>query len=191
MSNMQILLEKIEVKFKFSIFSCEKNYLSIILENANDLPALMEELKLSYKFRTLMDICGVDYPNEEKRFEVVYQLLNMEDNTRLTLKVKISEGESVPSITRIHSGACWFERETFDMYGIEFSESHDLRRILTDYDFEGFPLRKDFPLTGYVELQYDATLEQIVKKPVNLSQEYRNFDFESPWENVQYQIKKS
>jgi NADH-quinone oxidoreductase subunit C len=191
MNNMQSFLEKIAQKFKFSTVSVSQDYASILLENAENVVEFFEDLKLSHKFRMLMDLCGVDYPDCEKRFEVVYQLLNMEENTRLTVKVKVDEGGFIPSISRVHNGACWFEREAFDMYGIEFSDAKDLRRILTDYDFEGFPLRKDFPLTGYTELQYDATEGRIVKKPVNLSQEYRNFDFESPWENVQYQVKKS
>jgi len=162
----------------------------------NNIKEIAENL--SKKFNCVVNsecenhyICGVDYPTNQKRFEVVYQFLNLEDNLRLTVKVQAEEGVAVPSITKIHKGACWFERETFDMFGIPFSGTHDLRRILTDYDFEGFPLRKDFPLTGFTELQYDPTKKEIIKQPVNLSQEHRNFDFESPWENVQYEVKKS
>ena len=176
--------------FEAEILKEEENFASIILKNPLEMPALGEFLKAN-KFKMLIDICGVDYPTNAKRFEVVYQFLNMEENLRLTVKVPVEEGGSVPSIAFVFSSACWFERETYDMYGIQFSEAKDLRRILTDYDFEGFPLRKDFPLTGFVELKYDVAMQKIVKHPVNLSQEYRVFDFESPWENVQYNVKRS
>jgi NADH-quinone oxidoreductase subunit C len=188
---MNTLLNKLASKFNFTLLEEFPASATILLENITDIIKLTQEIKHSKKFRMLIDICGVDYPSKAKRFEVVYQFLNMEENLRLTVKLSLAENEKVPSITKIHSGACWFERETFDMYGIEFSDTHDGRRILTDYNFEGFPLRKDFPLTGFTELQFDPTENKIVQKPVNLSQEYREFDFESPWENVQYNIKKA
>ncbi len=188
---MDNFLEQIKEKFQFTLVSKCENHASILLENAGQILDFMAEAKEKHKFRMLIDVCGADFPSNAKRFQVIYQLLNIEENTRLTVKIAISEGENAQSIAKIHSGACWFERETFDMYGIVFEGASDLRRILTDYDFEGFPLRKDFPLTGFTELQYDATEGKILKKPVNLSQEYRNFDFESPWENIQYQVKKS
>ena len=186
-------LEKIILDFEgeAEVLSEASHHVVIFLKDSKKLGEFVEKIKLFHKFRMLIDICGVDYPTNFKRFEVVYQFLNIEHNLRLTLKLQVAENESVPSISEIFSSACWFERETFDMYGVEFSGAKDLRRILTDYDFEGFPLRKDVPLTGFVELRYDPTLERIVKEPVNLSQEYRNFDFESPWENVQYSVKKS
>ena len=191
MNKMKDFIKTLSDKFKFKVVQEESNLVSILLLNKDDIFDLTSEIKLNHKFRMLIDICGVDYPNESKRFEVVYQFLNMEENTRLTVKLKVEENEPVPSITKIHSGACWFERETFDLFGVEFSGTHDLRRILTDYDFEGFPLRKDFPLTGFIELQYDPTEGKIKKNPVNLSQEYREFNFETPWESVQYEVKKN
>lgn len=175
---------------KIEIFQEEENFASIILHDASYIYPLVVEVK-KQKFKMLIDICGVDYPASVKRFEVVYQFLNMEENLRFTIKLKIEEGEKPESITSVFRAAGWFERETFDMYGIEFSNTKDLRRILTDYNFQGFPLRKDFPLTGYFELKYDISKDAIVQVPVNLSQKYRVFDFESPWENVQYEIKKN
>jgi NADH-quinone oxidoreductase subunit C len=137
------------------------------------------------EFRLLLDICGVDWPKREKRFDVVYHFLSLSKNQRIRLKVQTDEQTPVPSIAHIHSGANWFERETFDMYGVIFSDHPDLRRILTDYGFEGYPLRKDFPLTGFVELRYDDDLKRVVYQPVQLPQEFREFDFASPWEGAQ------
>jgi len=136
------------------------------------------------EFRVLLDICGVDWPKREKRFDVVYHLLSLTKNHRIRLKVQTDEQTPVPSIAHIHPTANWFERETYDMYGVEFSDHPDLRRILTDYGFEGHPLRKDFPLTGFVELRYDDDLKRVVYQPVQLVQEFREFDFESPWEGM-------
>ena len=136
------------------------------------------------QFTTLIDITAIDYPQKLKRFKLVYHFLSMNQNRRLRVLVSISEGEVVPSIVGIHSSANWFEREVFDMYGIYFSGHPDLRRILTDYGFSGHPLRKDFPTTGYVEVRYDETKKQVVYEPTNLTQEYRQFDFLSPWEGV-------
>ena len=136
------------------------------------------------EFRVLLDICGVDWPKRQKRFDVVYHLLSMTQNQRIRLKVMTDEQTPVPSIAHIHPTANWFERETFDMYGVVFSDHPDLRRILTDYGFEGYPLRKDFPLTGFVELRYDDDLKRVVYQPVQLVQEFREFDFASPWEGA-------
>lgn len=135
-------------------------------------------------FQTLVDICGVDYPQRAERFDVVYHFLSMRMNHRIRVKVTTDENTPVPSLTDLFPCANWFEREAFDMYGITFSNHPDLRRILTDYGFEGFPLRKDFPLTGHVEVRYDDLEKRVVYEPVKLAQEYRNFDFLSPWEGM-------
>lgn len=137
-------------------------------------------------FKQLMDICGVDYPERAERFEVVYHLLSLVHNARVRVKVRTDEATPVPSVTEVFSTANWFEREAWDMYGILFSNHPDLRRLLTDYGFEGHPLRKDFPLTGYVELRYDEKQKRVVYEPVSLPQEFRNFDFMSPWEGADY-----
>jgi len=134
------------------------------------------------KFKQLVDILGVDYPSKDKRFEVIYLLLSHEINSRIVIKIQIKDRESAPSITEIFLSANWLEREVFDMYGIVFENHPDLRRILTDYEFEGFPLRKDFPLTGHTEVRYDDEIKKVIYEPVKLAQAYRNFDFESPWE---------
>ena len=138
------------------------------------------------KFSSLIDICGVDYPSRERRFDVVYHMLSMAHNTRIRIKVKTDETVPVHSITSLFPNANWYEREAFDMYGILFDEHPDLRRILTDYGFEGYPLRKDFPLSGFVEVRYDEERKSVIYEPVNLPQEYRSFDFMSPWEGAKY-----
>ncbi len=137
-------------------------------------------------FSTLVDITAVDYPAREKRFDMVYHLLSMYQNHRIRVKCAVREDQIVPSIVAQHPSANWFEREVFDMYGILFSSHPDLRRLLTDYGFQGHPLRKDFPTTGYVELRYDETAKRVVYEPVQLVQEYRQFDFMSPWEGAEY-----
>jgi NADH-quinone oxidoreductase subunit C len=136
------------------------------------------------QFKQLVDLCGVDYPDREKRYEVVYNLLSLGQNQRVRVKVATDEATPVPSITPVFSAAGWYEREAWDLYGIFFANHPDLRRILTDYGFEGHPLRKDFPLTGYVELRYDEDQKRVVYEPVKLTQEFRNFDFMSPWEGM-------
>ena len=138
------------------------------------------------KFSSLIDICGVDYPSRERRFDVVYHMLSMAHNTRIRIKVMTDETVPVHSITSLFQNADWYEREAFDMYGILFDQHPDLRRILTDYGFEGYPLRKDFPLSGFVEVRYDEERKSVVYEPVNLPQEYRSFDFMSPWEGAKY-----
>jgi len=136
------------------------------------------------QFSQLMDVCGVDYLERLPRFDVVYNLLSLTHNIRIRVKVQVEEGIPVPSVTSVFSSAGWWERETFDLFGIPFSDHPDLRRILTDYGFEGHPLRKDFPLSGYVEVRYDEIEKRVVNEPVNLPQAFRNFDFESPWEEM-------
>jgi NADH-quinone oxidoreductase subunit C len=134
------------------------------------------------QFKQLIDVCGVDWPSREERFEVVYHLLSLKLNQRVRVKVSVEEGGSVPTATTVFSSAGWFEREVWDMYGVSFTGHPDLRRILTDYGFEGHPLRKDFPLTGYVEIRYDDAKKRCVYEPVKLTQDFRSFDFLSPWE---------
>jgi len=135
-------------------------------------------------FKILVDICGNDWPVREKRFDVVYHLLSLTRNMRVRVKAMVGEGEAIKSCVALYPAAGWFEREAFDMYGIAFEGNPDLRRILTDYGFSGYPLRKDFPLTGYVELRYDEELKRVVYQPVQLVQEFRDFDFMSPWEGA-------
>ena len=156
-----------------------------------DLSSLLDLVEFlrsdsSCRFTTLIDMTAVDYPERAQRFDVVWHLLSMYQNNRVRLKIAIRDDEIVPSLVRIYPCANWFEREVFDMFGILFSGHPDLRRILTDYGFTGFPLRKDFPTTGYVELRYDESEKRVVYEPVRLTQEYRQFDFLSPWEGTQY-----
>ncbi len=155
---------------------------------ASAVPGLVRFLKAdeNCRFSTLVDITAVDYPARKVRFEVVWHFLSMYRNQRIRLKAAVREDEMVPSITDEHPSANWFEREVFDMFGILFSGHPDLRRILTDYGFRGYPLRKDFPTTGYTEVRYDEAAKRVVYEPVNLVQEYRQFDFMSPWEGADY-----
>ncbi len=139
-------------------------------------------------FKGLMDICGVDYPEQENRFEIVYNLLSYKHNQRIRVKVRTDADTPVPSVAKIFPTAGWFERECWDMYGVFFSDHDDLRRMLTDYGFEGHPLRKDFPLTGYVEVRYDDGQKRVVYEPVKLTQAFRSFDFMSPWEGMTRQL---
>ncbi len=148
------------------------------------LACLRDDAEL--KFVSFTDICGVDWPAREKRFDVVYHLLSPTLNMRIRIKLETDETTPVPSATALFSGADWFEREAYDLYGILFTGHHDLRRILTDYGFDGHPLRKDFPMSGYVEVRYDETEKRVVYEPVKLTQEFRNFDFLSPWEGPDY-----
>ncbi len=153
--------------------------------------AILEVLQFLYAdadcaFISLIDICGADYPSREMRFDVVYQLMSPRHVRRIRVKVQTDERGSVPSALPVYPGANWFEREAYDMYGIVFSGHPDLRRLLTDYGFQGYPLRKDFPLTGFVEVRYDDQEKRVVYEPVKLNQEFRNFDFLSPWEGADY-----
>jgi len=136
------------------------------------------------EFKQLIDLCGADYPARPERFEVVYHLLSIRHNTRVRVKVSVAEGKSVPTVSSVYSAANWYERETWDLYGIEFEGHPNLTRILTGYDFVGHPLRKDFPLTGFLEPRYDDEKQKVVYHPVNLPQEFRNFDYLSPWEGM-------
>jgi len=152
----------------------------------DDLPEIMEVLRDDplCRFSCLIDICGVDYPEREERFEVVYHLLSPQLNQRIRVRTRTDAASPVPSIVPLFPAADWFEREAYDLYGILFAGHPDLRRLLTDYGFQGHPLRKDFPLTGFVELRYDDELKRVVYEPVHLQQEYRSFDFLSPWEGM-------
>ena len=159
-----------------------------LVANLANLEALVEFLRddASCRFSTLVDITAVDHPERAQRFDVVYHFLSMYRNQRIRVKVAVREDEMVPSLVDLHPSANWFEREVFDMFGILFSGHPDLRRILTDYGFRGYPLRKDFPTTGYTEVRYDEAQKRVVYEPVSLVQEYRQFDFMSPWEGAQY-----
>ena len=154
----------------------------------NSLVSFVEFLKAdaACQFSTLVDITAVDYPSRAKRFDVVYHFLSMYQNHRIRLKTQVREKDMVPSIISVHPSSNWFEREVFDMFGILFSGHPDLRRILTDYGFRGYPLRKDFPTTGYTEVRYDEVQKRVIYEPVSLVQEYRQFDFMSPWEGAEY-----
>ncbi|WP_292111154.1 NADH-quinone oxidoreductase subunit C [Brevundimonas sp.] len=147
---------------------------------------VLTALRDRFGFQQLLDVCGVDYPDREERFEVVYHLLSMTRNVRVRVKVSTDEVQPVPSVTGVYPAADWFEREAFDLYGVLFSGHPDLRRLLTDYGFQGHPLRKDFPMTGYTEVRYDETEKRVVYEPVSLTQEFREFDFLSPWEGADY-----
>lgn len=161
--------------------------LTLVVNLAN-LETLVEFLRddPACRFSSLVDITAIDHPERAQRFDVVYHFLSMYRNHRIRLKVAVREDEMVPSIHELHPSANWFEREVFDMFGILFSGHPDLRRILTDYGFRGYPLRKDFPTTGYTEVRYDEALKRVVYEPVKLVQEYRQFDFMSPWEGADY-----
>jgi NADH-quinone oxidoreductase subunit C len=158
----------------------------VVHANRDALPDLMRTLRdhPTTAFEQVMDICGVDWPERAERFDVVYNLLSVHLNQRLRVIVTTDEVQPVPSVCSIWPAATWWERETWDLYGVVFSDQPDLRRILTDYGFEGHPLRKDFPLTGYVEVRYDEDRKQVIYEPVRLTQDFRNFDFLSPWEGL-------
>jgi len=158
----------------------------ILWTKPGSVPALLTLLRDNprCRFNMLVDLCGVDYPEREQRFEVVYNLLSLPHNRRVRVKVPTDEATPVPSVASIYRAAGWFEREAWDLYGILFSDHDDLRRLLTDYGFEGHPMRKDFPLTGYVEVRYDEEQKRVVYENVSLTQEFRTFDFLSPWEGM-------
>ena len=168
-----------------AVTGCDVRLGELMLECAPDrLIGLLTFLRDDPKclFKQLIDVCGVDWPEREKRFDVVYNLLSLKNNLRIRVKVATDESTAVPSAASVYSAAGWFERETYDLYGVWFADHPDLRRILTDYGFEGHPLRKDFPLTGFVELRWDDVQKRVVYEPVKLAQEFRRFDFLSPWE---------
>jgi NADH-quinone oxidoreductase subunit C len=160
----------------------------IVLVHAEQIVRVLKFLRDDQQclFKLLVDLCGVDYPERSDRFEVVYNLLSLRHNQRVRIKVRLDEDEVVPSATAVFKAAGWYEREAWDLYGIMFSDHPDLRRLLTDYGFEGHPMRKDFPLTGFVEVRYDEERKRVVYEPVQLTQEFRQFDFMSPWEGAQY-----
>ncbi len=160
----------------------------IVVATPSGLRTLVGHLRdnTACAFTTLIDITAVDWPGREQRFDVVYHFLSMPQNQRVRVKVALAEDQMIASITDLHPSANWFEREVFDMYGVMFTGHPDLRRILTDYGFRGHPLRKDFPTTGYVEVRYDETSKRVIYEPVKLVQDYRQFDFMSPWEGAQY-----
>ena len=165
------------------------NFGQLLIEiNVEDLYSTILYLKTNDKcrFKQLIDITAVDYPEKYNRFKIVYLFLSHENNLRILLNINIEEKTSVPSISKIFPSANWMEREVFDMYGISFKDHPDLRKILTDYGFEGYPLRKDFPLTGHTEVRYSEDKKKVISEPVKLDQEYRDFDFESPWEGTKY-----
>ena len=190
MSDIYLNLKKIILENKeFKINSIELIHDNLILNcNKENLIKNIDILKRDshFKFRQLIDIAGVDYPEKEKRFELIYLFLSHENNTRIKLLTKFEIDRTINSITKIFPSANWMEREVFDMYGIKFKNHPDLRRILTDYGFEGHPLRKDFPLTGHSEVRYSEDQKKVISEPVKLEQNYRNFDYESPWEGTKY-----
>ena len=189
MKNLQILEKKINSELTTKIKSSSINHNHIFLNiDEEDLLDVIIFLKTNSetKFKQLIDITAVDYPEREQRFKIVYLLLSHENNQRIKVDFSIKENNSITSITSIFPSANWMEREVFDMYGINFTNHPDLRRILTDYGFEGHPLRKDFPLTGHNEVRYSEEDKKVIYEPVKLEQNYRNFDYESPWEGTKY-----
>ncbi|MEL6509851.1 MAG: NADH-quinone oxidoreductase subunit C [Pseudomonadota bacterium] len=189
MDALQELGTHIELKRPDCVLAWDVTHDELNIDVApSSLTGFVEFLKAdrTCQFSSLVDITAVDYPSREKRFDVVYHFLSMYQNHRVRLRVSIREEDMVPSIIDTHPSANWFEREVFDMFGILFTGHPDLRRILTDYGFRGYPLRKDFPTTGYTEVRYDEAQKRVVYEPVSLTQEYRQFDFMSPWEGAEY-----
>ena len=189
MDNLINLEKKINSELTTMINSSKIKHHQIYLTiDSSDIIDVILFLKSNEKtkFRQLIDITAVDYPEKDQRFKIVYLLLSHEFNTRVLIEFSISDGEKIPSLTKIYPSANWMEREVFDMYGIEFKDHPDLRRILTDYGFKGHPLRKDFPITGHNEVRYSEELKKVIYEPVKLEQNYRNFDYESPWEGTKY-----
>ena len=181
----KIINSELTTKIKSSSIKFEQIYLNINHEDLLDCIIFLKTNNQT-KFQQLVDITAVDYPNNKDRFKMVYLFLSHETNSRLILDFWINENEIINSITEIYPSANWMEREVFDMYGVSFKNHPDLRRILTDYNFKGFPLRKDFPLTGHNEVRYSEEEKKVVYEPVKLEQNYRNFDYESPWEGTKY-----
>tara|TARA_B100000700_G_scaffold292452_1_gene352416 strand:- start:2583 stop:3182 length:600 start_codon:yes stop_codon:yes gene_type:complete len=183
-SGLTTSIKKSEIKFS-------QLYIEVEAENLISTILFLKTNEKS-KFKQLIDITAIDYPDKEKRFQLVYLLLSHENNLRILVNVNIEEKFKMPSITKIFSSANWMEREVFDMYGISFNDHPDLRRILTDYAFDGYPLRKDFPLSGHTEVRYSEEKKKVIYEPVKLDQEYRTFDFDSPWYGTKYirEIKK-
>ncbi len=181
--------ERISTALEHEVIATEIAYGELtVLVRADQIEKVLTFLRddQECRFKCLMDVCGADYPERSSRFDVVYHLLSPHLNQRIRVKVQTNADTPVPSATDVFPAAGWFERETWDMYGVMFSGHPDLRRILTDYGFQGHPLRKDFPLTGYVELRYSEEQKRVVYEPVKLTQEFRSFDFMSPWEGAEY-----
>jgi len=176
---------ELTTKIKKSEIRHDQLYINIDSEDLIDVTLFIKSNE-NTKFRQLIDITAIDYPENTKRFKVVYLFLSHEFNQRIILSYLINENEVIPSLTSIYPAANWMEREVFDMYGVKFKDHPDLRRILTDYGFEGHPLRKDFPLTGHTEVRYSEDQKKVISEPVKLEQNYRNFDYESPWEGTKY-----
>jgi NADH-quinone oxidoreductase subunit C len=189
MINLTDLEKKINsqltTKIKKSEIRHDQLYINIDSDDLIDVTLFIKSNE-NTKFRQLIDVTVVDYPEHTQRFKVVYLFLSHEFNQRIVLSYLINENEVIPSLTAIYPAANWMEREVFDMYGVKFKDHPDLRRILTDYGFEGHPLRKDFPLTGHTEVRYSEDQKKVIKEPVKLEQNYRNFDYESPWEGTKY-----
>ena len=186
---LSTLAAHIESKFGDKVAKAEIAYGELtVTVAAEDIVAVAAFLRddPACQFISFIDVSGADYPSRPKRFDVVYHLLSPKKNLRIRVRVMTDEDTPVPSITGVYPGADWFERETYDLYGVLFSGHPDLRRLLTDYGFDGHPLRKDFPLTGFVEVRYDDEAKRVVYEPVELKQEFRNFDFLSPWEGTEY-----
>ncbi len=181
----KLINSELASKIQKSIISHNEFLIEI---NESDLIDVVQFLKSNEKckFRQLIDIAGVDYPEEEKRFQLVYLFLSHENNNRIKLSIRFQTDQTINSITKIIPSANWMERQVFDMYGIKFKDHADLRRILSDYGFKGHPLRKDFPLTGHSEVRYSEDQKKVISEPVKLEQNYRNFDYESPWEGTKY-----
>ena len=194
LENLKKLEKHINSELSNKIHNSVINNDELLIEvGENNLTEVVQFIKSNekLKFRQLIDIAGIDYPEEQKRFNLVYLFLSHENNSRLKLLVKFETSQTINSITKIFPSANWMEREVFDMYGIRFKNHPDLRRILTDYGFKGHPLRKDFPLTGFNEVRYSEKEKKVVYEPVKLEQNYRNFDFESPWEGTNYLKNKT
>ena len=188
-TKIQELEKFINSELASKVYKSIIEYNELLIEiNENDLVDVVQFLKSNdtCKFRQLIDIAGVDYPDDEKRFQLIYLFLSHEKNHRIKLKIRFQINQLISSITKIFPSANWMEREVFDMYGVKFKNHPDLRRILTDYNFKGHPLRKDFPLTGFNEVRYSEKEKKVIYEPVKLEQNYRNFDFESPWEGTNY-----
>jgi NADH-quinone oxidoreductase subunit C len=185
---LQALSDRATADFKEAVVSAVTAFgeLTLTVERERIVEVLTKLKSEPHRFHQLIDICGADYPQRSRRFDVVYHLLSLTQNIRVRIKVMTDEVVPVPSVRSIYPNADWYEREAFDMYGILFSNHPDLRRLLTDYGFDGHPLRKDFPMTGHVEVRYDEEQKRVVYEPVKLVQEYRKFDFLSPWEGAQY-----
>ena len=189
MSEQNLKKEILINKFNNAKIISNEKYIEIqidCLEVFNIIKQLKEDSHL--QFDQLIDLTAIDYPSQNKRFHIVYLLMSMTLNQRILIKSSLGDGENIASITPIHKAANWYERECYDLFGIQFSNHPDLRRIMTDYNFEGHPLRKDFPLTGFTEVRYDDLEKKVVYEPVKLTQEYRNFDFMSPWEGLNNQL---